>query len=106
MISLSGCLEVKVIKCAPRNYGSEFWQNTSIRVLKDAKIPGTNERKVDHPYIAVIEIDHALTIDEAKTFLGNRSSDAVVIGCVNKYDNDYMTLIFTDDPEISKKFIP
>lgn len=103
--SLSGCYnsyDLKVVKSTPRSYGSDFWKERSVKYLGNQKIPGIKELKVNHEYLAVIELDY--TIDE-EAFKKSMPKDAVVSGLLIKEDNLWGTEIFSDDPEAVKKFL-
>lgn len=97
-IFLTGCssnsFNVETINTAPRNNPNDYWRALSVRVLKDAKIPGKNVRKVDYEYHAGVLIDGVV---DSEKLLRERGADAVIISEVVKNDGDYKSLIYTDD---------
>ncbi len=98
LIFLASCtnnIDVEIVNCSPLQYHSDYWAETSKRVLKDARIPETNEKKIYHRYLALVRVDDII---DYKKYLQDRPSDAVIISCLIKDDNRYMTSIFTDDP--------
>lgn len=105
MLGLFSCgkgVDVELIQCSPKNYDSEYWAHLSVKILGNTKIPKTNERKVDHKYLAVVRYDD--TVDSEK-FFKDRPADAVVSSLVSKEDNTWISLIFTDDPNGLKQYL-